>query len=218
MLNASTFNPQSSLPKNNLIITLMNEKINMENDSFYCTFSDETLNKLSSQNLMRRRNISYGFFINNRELKLVCPLLKTESAENVVLWPSIKLPFRKYPVYIYFYSVALYLSSDLNMRDAAAKTRNQFGLDKFSHSTLSRALKKLSAIVDELLNIISDIQVEETANNAVIFNRKHWNDSNKDKYATLLKIIHSVLDPEKIISFSSLLSLKYFNNFMKFVI
>ncbi len=196
----------------------MNEKINIKNDSFYCNFSDETLKKLSSQNLMRRCNVSYGFFINNRELKLVCPLLKTESVENVVLWPSIKLPFRKYPVYVYFYSVALYLSSDLNMRDAAAKTRIQFGLDKFSHSTLSRALKKLSAIVEELLNIFLDMKVEKTVNSIEIFERKHWNDSNKDKYATLLKIIHSVLDPEKIIPFSSLLCLKYFNNFMKFVI
>ena len=104
------------------------------------------------------------------------------------------------------------------MRDAAAKTRSHFGLDKYSHSTLSRALKKLSAIVDELLNIIPDIQVEKTANNTVIFNRRHWNDSNKAKYSSLLKIIHSVLDPKKIIPFSSLLSLKYFDNFMKFVI
>jgi len=218
MLNATTFNPQSSLPKTNLIITLTNEKINIDVNNFHCTLSNETLNKLSSNHLIRRHNISYKFFIYNRELTLVCPLIKTEAKENVVLWPSIKLPFRKYPVYVYFYAVALYLSSDLSMREAAAKTRNHFGLDKFSHSTLSRSLKKLSAIVEELLNIIPDMQVEETVNNTEIFERKHWNDSNKDKYSMLLKIIHSVLDPEKIISFSSLLSLKYFDNFMKFVI
>jgi hypothetical protein len=202
-----------------LIITLTNEKINIDDDNFYCTFSNETLNKLSYYHLARRRNITYKFFISNRELRLVCPLLKTMANENVVLWPSIKLPFRKYPVYVYFYAVALYLSSNLSMREVAARTRIQFGLDKFSHSTLSRTLKRLSGIVEELLNMSSDTLIEETASNIkTLFIRKHWIDLKKNQYATLLQIFHSVLDPEKIILFSSLLSLKYFNKFMKFVI
>ena len=139
--------------------------------------------------------------------------------ENVVLWPSIKLPFRKYPVYVYFYAVALYLSSNLSMREVAARTRIQFGLDKFSHSTLSRTLKRLSGIVEELLNMSPDILLEETASNIkALFIRKHWSDLKKNQYATLLQIFQSVLDKDKIIPFSSLLSLKYFNNFMKFVI
>jgi len=202
-----------------LIITLTNEKINIDNDNFYCTFSSETLEKLSYHQLARRRNITYKFFISNRELRLVCPLLKTMANENVVLWPSIKLPFRKYPVYVYFYAVALYLSSSLSMREVADRTRIQFGLDKFSHSTLSRTLKKLSGIVEELLNISTDILIEKTALNIkTLFIRKHWSDLKKNKYATLLQIFQSVLDKDKINPFSSLLSLKYFNKFMKFAI
>ena len=198
---------------------MTNEKINIDNDNFYCTFSNETLNKLSYHHLARRRNITYKFFISNRELRLVCPLLKTLANENVVLWPSIKLPFRKYPVYVYFYAVALYLSSNLSMREAAARTRIQFGLDKFSHSTLSRTLKRLSGIVEELLNISPDILIEKTVSNIkTLFIRKHWSDLKKNKYATLLQIFQSVLDKDKIIPFSSLLSFKYFNIFMKFVI
>ena len=198
---------------------MTNEKINIDNDNFYCTFSNETLNKLSYHQLARRRNITYKFFISNRELRLVCPLLKTMANENVVLWPSIKLPFRKYPVYVYFYAVALYLSSNLSMREAAARTRIQFGLDKFSHSTLSRTLKRLSGIVEELLNMSPDILIEKTASNIkTLFIRKHWGNIKKNKYATLLQIFQSVLDKDKIIPFSSLLSFKYFNNFMKFVI
>jgi hypothetical protein len=41
------------------------------------------------------------------------------------------------------------------MRNTASFVRNAFGLDKFSHSTISRALKKLSTIVDTLSDIIS---------------------------------------------------------------
>lgn len=198
---------------------MTNEKINIDNDNFYCTFSSETLEKLSYHQLARRRNITYKFFISNRELRLVCPLLKTMANENVVLWPSIKLPFRKYPVYVYFYAVALYLSSSLSMREVADRTRIQFGLDKFSHSTLSRTLKKLSGIVEELLNISTDILIEKTALNIkTLFIRKHWSDLKKNKYATLLQIFQSVLDKDKINPFSSLLSLKYFNKFMKFAI
>jgi hypothetical protein len=42
------------------------------------------------------------------------------------------------------------------MRSVAAKVRNIFGLDKFSHSTLSRTLKKLSGIVEDLFGIMAD--------------------------------------------------------------
>jgi hypothetical protein len=138
-----------------MIITLTSHEINIDIDNFSCNLESEVLNKLVSENLSRKKTASYKLFINNRELRLVCPLLKNEQSKNVVIWPSFKLPFRKYPVYVYLYAVALYLSSDLSMRNTASFVRNAFGLDKFSHSTISRALKKLSTIVDTLSDIIS---------------------------------------------------------------
>ena len=119
------------------------EKINILNDSFYCTFSDEMLKKLSASGLIRRKKVSYKFFLNNREFKLECPMIKDPHHKNLVIWPAIKLPYRKYPVYVYLYASALYLSSNLSMRSVAAKVRKIFGLDKFSHSTLCRSLKRL---------------------------------------------------------------------------
>ena len=126
-----------------MIVTVTPEKINIQNDNYHCTFSNETLEKLSSGGLTRRRKVTYKLFINHRELQLECPLLKHPQHKNIVLWPADKLPYRKYPVYVYLYAVALYLSTDLNMRSAAAEVKKTFGLDGFSHSTLCRTLKKL---------------------------------------------------------------------------
>jgi len=113
-------------------------KINISRNGYCCTFSNEMLEELSASGKMRRRKNSYKLYINNRELQLKCPIIKDPDHKNVVIWPAIKLPHRKYPVYVYLYAAALYLSSNLSMRNVAAKVRNIFGLDKFSHSTVSR--------------------------------------------------------------------------------
>ena len=86
-----------------MIVTLMLEKINIPGDSFYCTFSNETLEKLSASGLMRRQKISYKLYLNNRELQLECPMIKNTHQKNAVIWPAIKLPYRKYPVYVYLF-------------------------------------------------------------------------------------------------------------------
>ena len=189
----------------------------MHNDDFSCTLSDETLKKLSSHHLLRRCSVSYKFFISNREFRLVCPLIKTGNQANVVLWPSIKLPFRKYPVYVYLYAVALYLSSDLSMRQVAAKTRQEFSLDKFSHSTLSRALKKLSLIAEELFNILLDF-LQQSSKDTQFVVRKHWDRLKQDRYKRLQTILIPVLEKEKAIPYSGLLCFQYYNHTQKFVI
>ena len=129
-----------------MIVTVTPEKINIHNDQYHCTFSDETLEKLASCGLIRRRKVTYKLFINHREFQLECPLLKHSQCKNIVLWPALKLPYRKYPVHVYLYAVALYLSTNLDMRSAAAEVKKTFGLDGFSHSTLCRTLKKLRAV------------------------------------------------------------------------
>lgn len=48
------------------------------------------------------------------------------------------------------------------MRDVAAKVRNVFGLDKFSHSTVSRSLKQLAGIVQDLGLISAQIEAYNT--------------------------------------------------------
>ena len=203
-----------------MIVTLTMEKINNPSNGYCCTFSKEMLENLSTSGVKRRRKIFYKLYVNNRELQLECPMLKNAYHKNIVIWPAIKLPYRKYPVYVYLYAAALYLSSNLSMRSVAAKVRNIFGLDKFSHSTLSRTLKKLSGIVEDLFRVMAadipaynDIPCKET-----LVPRRSWDTSQQEKYRKLLHILFPMLDKVQTVEYGSLLNYKYFNNTMKFVI
>ena len=65
--------------------------------------------------------------------------------------PDIVFPRRRYPIYIYFYAVVIYvLYPKMTQREAARNTRLCFGLATFSASTLCRILKKLMTKVCEL--------------------------------------------------------------------
>lgn len=201
-----------------MIVTLINDKINIKITDFVCTFSSDELDEMLSNGLIRRKNVSYKLFINNKELLLKCPMLKSLTDQNIVLWPSFKLPFRKYPIYIYLYSIALYLSSKMSMRDVAAHVKNKFGLDKFSHSTISRTLKKLSNIVDLILDILP---ANNQVNSGLILkptDRKSWDTTHKEKYYSLLQVLLPVLDIRQVQDYSCLLNYKYFKKYQKFII
>ena len=165
-----------------MIVTVTPEKINIQNDNYHCTFGDETLERLYSGGLARRRNVTYKLFINHREFQLECPLLKHPQHKNIALWPALRLPYRKYPVHVYLYAVALYLSTDLNMRSAAAEVKKTFGLDGFSHSTLCRTLKKLRE--DSDLPLITGGISEDEELPPVM--RKSWDPARQEQYRLLL--------------------------------
>lgn len=198
-----------------MIVTVTPEKINIQNDNYHCTFSNETLEKLSSGGLTRRRKVTYKLFINHRELQLECPLLKHPQHKNIVLWPADKLPYRKYPVYVYLYAVALYLSTNLSMRSAAAEVKKTFGLDGFSHSTLCRTLKKLKESSFELSLITSVISKDEEP---PLVMRKSWDPARREQYRLLLYHFAPVLDSLQTIAYSSLLNYRHFNNTQKFLL
>ena len=201
-----------------MIVTLINDKINIKIGDFNCTFSNPEIVEMLSNGRLSEKKVSYKLFIDNRELQLLCPMLKKATCENTVLWPSFKLPYRKYPVYIYLYSVALYLSKKMSMREVAVHVKNKFGLDKFSHSTISRTLKKLSSIVDSIMDILpfNDQVITDLSPDPSV--RKSWDNESKEKYSTLLSILLPVLDKERINEYSSLLNYKYFKKYKKFII
>jgi hypothetical protein len=197
-----------------MIVTLTLEKINIKKDDYRCTFSTETLNKLSSAGLISRRKRIYKLQLNNRELQLECPLFKHPEA-NVVLWPACKVPYRKYPVYVYLFAVALYLSSNLSMRSVAAKVRQQFGLTRFSHSTLCRALQKLKENIPGLLALPDKNHTDKTPS---IMPRKNWSPSRQEQYQQLLNILAPVLNKSKTTCYGSLLNYSCYNKTMKFLL
>ncbi len=203
-----------------MIVTLTLDKINIADDNIYCSFSEETLRKHYSGNSRQRPRKTYKLYLNNRELQLECPVIQNTRQEAIVIWPAIKLPYRKYPVYVYLYGVALYLSSNLSMRQAAAQVRKTFGLDKFSHSTICRTLKKLSEITEDLAKIMTGDMSEYTGGCTInaLEPRKNWDSTRQDKYHRLLTILYPVLNKAHIVEYASLLNYQYFNLFKKFII
>ena len=83
-----------------MIITLVNCKINIYDEKFYCGIDESIVEKLKNNGLLRRRQAQYKLYINNREKHLLCPMLNFYKGINVVLWPSIKLPMRGFPVHV----------------------------------------------------------------------------------------------------------------------
>ena len=56
------------------------------------------------------------------------------------------MPGRPYPIYVYIYGIILYSTNlEMGQREAAEKTRKQFGLETFSHTTLGRAMIRLES-------------------------------------------------------------------------
>lgn len=195
-----------------MIITLIDTKINIHN-KFYCSLDTDLLNKLQSFSLLRRKTIEYKFFINNQERQLSCPLLKFPQNKKVVLWPSIKIPYRRYPVHVYIYAVTQYISSKMSMREVALKVRKKFGLKEFSHSTISRVLKKLSLNALELLSIVSNWQLTKLQ----LAERPRWNSSQISIYKQLLLSLGPVL-ADKGVEFCSSLNYQFYNKTQRFLI
>ena len=80
--------------------------------------------------------------------EIVC--LEIPSGESsALIIPEFLIPGRPYPIYVYIYGMVLYSSNPtMGQREAAEKTRKRFGLEKFCHTTLGRAMKTLEALIN----------------------------------------------------------------------
>ncbi len=138
-----------------MIITLINKIINIDKGKI-AWISDDILNILYENDMFSYEYKEYKITINYHEYYLLCPQLKLPSVRlPVIICPSLIIPRKKYPVYVYLYAVALYLTSNLSMRKVAIEVKKKFGLETFSHSTLSRTLKKLKKNIEILFPLIS---------------------------------------------------------------
>ncbi len=183
-----------------MILTLILEKFNIAENEI-CGINKNYLEILRSTNLFSDKYKEYKMSYNYHEFILKCPIVRIslDSDEMKVLLPSFKLPRRKYPVFVYLYAVALYLSSELSMRKVAIQVCKKFGLKNFSHSTISRALKKLTQNLDIILQCsTSGIPSTYAQNENTPINNK----------ATLLTALTSVLsDP---LEFGNTLAYEFF--------
>ncbi len=135
-----------------MIITLVGGSINGSQRNWVKSLQNhlDAVAKLLNANFFRE----YRLVLDYKEYKIRVPIIK-DTHVPVLLWPGGLLRRRPYPLAVYLFAVCMYLAGGVTMREAATQTRKQFGLDKFSHSTLSRARKKL-------LQLLLDHQSEFT--------------------------------------------------------
>lgn len=199
-----------------MIVTLINCEIKTDEDKFYGYLDNAALDELKTGKYLRRKLAYYKFFI-EKKLILLCPMLKIKGGKNAVLWPSEKLPGRPYPVYVYLYAAAVYLTEDISMRKAAEKTRNKFDLETFSHSTLSRALKKLRKNILQYLPLFR-LFIGINLCRPPLIKRRRWREDQTEEYKKLLDVIGSVLIEDRGLPFGANLNYRFYNVTQKFII
>lgn len=114
--------------------------------------------------------------IQHRQITIECPIMLMADGSHQIIWPSFKLPNRPYPVFVYLYAAALYLSSDESMRAVAQKVINVFGLETFSHTTICRFLQKLYQTLPYLIYYGAQIIKEFGFSKSRVIGRKHWDE------------------------------------------
>lgn len=97
---------------------------------------------------------TYRLVLNYREIQVECPVIIRDKRPVGIIFPTFKIPYRPYPVFVYLFAVALCLTG-LSMRKAAIITGKKFGILNFSHSTISRVFSLMAVnytILETLLH------------------------------------------------------------------
>jgi len=128
-------------------------------ETIFCPFSREEFEKLWQEGIVAKKKRIYRMVLHYRDIQVECPVQLDGKKPVGIIFPAFKLPYRKYPVFVYLYAVALYLAGE-SMRKAARKTAEKFGVPKFSHSTVSRTLDALTLKIDELTAVVSPPESE----------------------------------------------------------
>jgi hypothetical protein len=93
----------------------------------------------------RRYQIEY----NGSDHEIICPeYIFPDKTIIILVW--FLIPGRHYPLPAYLYACSLYSSNpDIGQREASEATRKKFGLETFSHSTLSRTFTDLEQSLEK---------------------------------------------------------------------
>ena len=199
-----------------MIVTLINCKINTKKNEVNGYLDNVALSNLNINEYLHVKLLHYKFLTENI-LILICPMLKLKDGKKVVVWPSEKLHGRPYPVYVYLYAIAIYLTEDISMRKAVDKTRKKFKLATFCHSTLSRALKKLR---QNIVQYFADFRslVEINLCHLSLIQRRHWGDGQTKEYMKALEVIGPILIDGRELPFGTNLNYRFYNVTQKFII
>lgn len=130
--------------------------------AYYLQISHEEYIKLRSARLISGKLHFQRLILNYREIQVKCPIIIENSSNPIIVMPAFKFPYRPYPIFVYFYAIALYLTG-ISMRKAAMKTAKKFGIPSFSHSTISRVFSRMATNIDLLESLLHANQYDENS-------------------------------------------------------
>jgi len=190
-----------------MIITLVNSPVNFKKGlpQEVQVFSEEDLQEFIAQGAVIKKNKQYRLIIHHRQFTIEFPLLCRADGQYQLIWPAFKLPNRPYPVYVYLYAAAWYLSSGESMRTTAQKVIHTFGLETFSHTTISRFLRKLYRVLAQLIRYGAQIIKAWGATTSPVVRRKHWDEPHHEKARQL----HELIDCQRHFKFHPLWRFKF---------
>lgn len=129
-------------------------------NTYYLQISHEEYLQLRSARLISGKLHFQRLILNYREIQVKCPIIVADISNPIIVMPAFKFPYRPYPIFVYFYAIALYLTG-ISMRKAAMKTAQKFGIPSFSHSTISRVFSRMAANIDLLQSLLYANQYDE---------------------------------------------------------
>jgi len=196
-------------------------------EKIFCPLSSEEFNKLRQSGVVAKKKRLYRMVLHYRNIQVECPVQLEGKKPVGIILPAWKLPYRKYPVFVYLYAVALYLTGE-SMRTAARETAEKFGVPKFSHSTVSRTLGVLTLKIDELTAICpleSELpQVQASLDCAApaalpgqpsLVVRPRWKEVLKQAAPQLFNVLASLLSSSKA---GSMLAYRYFTKYSRLLL
>ncbi|MDR1914456.1 MAG: hypothetical protein LBQ68_08265 [Clostridiales bacterium] len=93
----------------------------------------------------------YKFKIFNTIYEVSCPditITELETIKREIYIPIFMSARRHYPIYVYLYAIDLYCRGNISQRKVAEIIRKEFKIERFSHSTISRVLKKVDLLAN----------------------------------------------------------------------
>lgn len=159
----------------------------------FCPLPIGMVNLLKQERIISNKMWVYRLELNHLDIQIECPVIMNEDKRPVcVIMPAFKLPYRRYPAYVYLYAVAIHLKG-LSMRKTAEEVRKKFGIEKFSHSTVSRVLARLLLNAESLSQICTHETAYDPAKSPALAERTNWDSEKKKSAQKLLSSLSAVL-------------------------
>ena len=181
----------------------------------FCPLPMEMVNLLKQEGIILNKMWVYRLELNHLDIQIECPVIMNEDKRPIcVIMPAFKLPYRRYPGYVYLYAVVIHLMG-LSMRKAAVEVRKKFGIEKFSHSTISRVLAALLLNAESLSQICTQETAYDPAESPGLAERTTWASEKKKSAQKLLSSLSVVLSTPEA---GTMIIYRYFMHYCQFLL